>query len=205
MTRAEQIRRDASDAAILAARFPNMSKSTMALNSHPPGPHGICAGQFIHPDGSKTPIAAVPSPADMPQGRTELTASEFLQQNKGNTAERLVIRLSGQARGGKNAIGVTKSGKHYAKPAFKAWRAEMAAQIRQQLPQSFVCITAPVNIRVSYTSGDRKRRDQTGILDAIFHLLEYCQVIHDDSLLWVSESSRAYDKSSPGVSIEFLG
>jgi hypothetical protein len=75
MKRAEQIRRDVSDAAILAARFPNMSKSTRALNSPPPGPHGIWAGQFIHPDGSKTPIAAVPSPADMPQGRTELTAS----------------------------------------------------------------------------------------------------------------------------------
>ena len=116
----------------------------------------------------------------------------------------LILRLIGQVRGGKNAMGVTKSGRHYARPAFKAWRADAVRQIKWQIPTHFVCITTPSNVRFDYVAGDKKRRDMTGILDAIFHLLEYCGVIHDDSLLWVVESSRSYDKANPGATITFL-
>jgi Holliday junction resolvase RusA-like endonuclease len=122
-------------------------------------------------------------------------------QNHGNAAK-LRIVLVGQVRGGKNAMGVTKTGKHYARPAFKKWRDEMSAQI--SMPLSFIMVREPVNIRVDYVAGDRKRRDMTGILDALFHLLEYCYIVSDDSLLWVVESSRSYSKESPGVTITFL-
>jgi len=116
---------------------------------------------------------------------------------------RLVLRLSGQLRGGKNAIGVTKSGRHYAKAPFKRWRAEMMAQINAQ-GCGGILISTPTNVRIDYVAGDRKRRDQTGIFDALFHLLEHAQIIADDSLLWVTQSSRSYDKAAPGCTITFL-
>ena len=115
---------------------------------------------------------------------------------------RLVLRLTGQVRGGKNAMGVTKSGRHYAKAPFKRWRAEMMSQINTQC--GGVLISTPTNVRIDYVAGDRKRRDQTGIFDALFHLLEHAQIVTDDSLLWVVESSRSYSKESPGVTITFL-
>ena len=116
---------------------------------------------------------------------------------------RLVLRLKGQVRGGKNGMGVTKSGRHYAKAPFKKWRAEMMAQINAQ-GCGGILISTPTNVRIEYVAGDRKRRDQTGIFDALFHLLEHAQIIADDSLLWAVQSSRRYDKAAPGVTIAFL-
>jgi Holliday junction resolvase RusA-like endonuclease len=116
---------------------------------------------------------------------------------------RLVLRLAGQVRGGKNAMGVTKSGMHYAKAPFKKWRAEMMAQINAQ-GCGGILISTPTNVRIDYVAGDRKQRDQTGIFDALFHLLEHAQIVIDDSLLWVTQSSRSYAKDAPGVTITFL-
>lgn len=79
----------------------------------------------------------------------------------------------------------------------------MVAQINRQ-DIGGMLITEPTNIRIDYVASDRQRRDQTGIFDALFHLLEYAQVVTDDSHLWVTESSRSYDKANPGVTITFL-
>jgi hypothetical protein len=67
-----------------------------------------------------------------------------------------------------------------------------------------ILISTPTNVRIDYVAGDRKRRDQTGIFDALFHLFEHAQIVADDSLLWVAQSSRSYDKAAPGVTITFL-
>ena len=167
---AAQIRREASDAQILDAMFPGMSKSTRDANA---APSLACA-----PPAAPVALRAADGP-------------------------RLVLRLTGQVRGGKNAMGVTKSGRHYAKAPFKKWRAEMMAQINAQ-GCGGILIHTPTNVRIDYVAGDRKRRDQTGIFDALFHLLEYAQIVTDDSLLWVTQSSRSYDKAAPGVTITFL-
>jgi hypothetical protein len=183
---AAQIRSGATDAQILAARFPNMSRSTRELNISP-----ITASET---QLAKAPMRETQAPPAAP-----------------NTP--FVLRLVGQVRGGKNAMGVTKSGRHYAKAPFKKWRAEMVAQIKPQMIRAFgfrhsgggdCFVTEPTNVRIDYVAGDRKRRDQTGIFDAIFHLLEYAQVVTDDSLLWVVESTRSYSKESPGCTITFL-
>ena len=115
---------------------------------------------------------------------------------------RLVLRLKGQVRGGKNNMGRTKTGKSYPKKLFADWRAEAIRQIKTQFHGEPIAV--PVNVRIDYVAGDRKRRDQTGIFDALFHLLEYAQIVTDDSLLWVTQSSRSYDKAAPGVTISFL-
>lgn len=189
MTKAEKDRQRA------IGLFGKPSKAFLALNQ--------VTSTASNPGSQKTAtvvIAPVKSVAK-PSARTLAAIDRLIESARG-----LTLRLVGQVRGGKNAMGVTTAGKHYARPAFKAWRSEMDAQICAQLREypEFLGISEPVNIRVEYIAGDKKRRDMTGILDALFHLLEYCGVIHDDSLLWVTESSRSYDKSNPGVTITFL-
>jgi len=181
---AERKLRDA-DALILAARFPNMSRSCRAANIS----HEIPSGASVAGNREGKASAA--------------TASSAAPGNRAGGGGKLVLRLVGQVRGGKNAMGVTKTGKHYARTAFKKWRADMASQIRAQLPP-YAPIVEPCKLRIDYVAGDGKRRDQTGIFDALFHLLEHTRVILDDSLLWVTESTKSYDKKSPGVTITFL-
>ena len=192
MKTAAQIRAAASDAQIVAARFAG-SKIC-----------GRCAEAFVGKLCPKcTPVAVLRGRANAFDGLIDRAVrGEFdTPPCPPKATPSLVLRLTGQVRGGKNAMGVTKSGRHYAKAPFKKWRAEMFQQICNQEVRA---ISEPTNVRIDYVAGDRKRRDQTGIFDALFHLLEYAQVVTDDSLLWVTESSRRYDKAAPGVTITFL-
>jgi len=116
----------------------------------------------------------------------------------------LVLRLTGQVRGGKNGMGVTRTGRHYAKPTFARWRDDAVRQIRCQLPSGWKPIDVPCNVRLDYVAGDRRRRDMPAVLDAIFHALEKAECCVDDTLIWVTQSSRSYDKAAPGVTITFL-
>lgn len=117
---------------------------------------------------------------------------------------RLVLRLTGQVRGGKNGMGVTRTGRHYAKPTFARWRDDAVRQIRCQLPSGWKPIDVPCNVRLDYVAGDKRRRDMPAVLDAIFHALEKAEFCVDDTLIWVTQSSRSYDKAAPGVTITFL-
>jgi len=117
---------------------------------------------------------------------------------------RLVLRLKGQVRGGKNGMGVTRTGRHYAKPTFARWRDDAVRQIRCQLPSGWKPIDVPCNVRIDYVAGDRRRRDMPAVLDAVWHVLEKAGVVADDTLLWAAQSSRSYDKAAPGCTITFL-
>jgi Holliday junction resolvase RusA-like endonuclease len=117
---------------------------------------------------------------------------------------RLVLRLTSQIRGGKNGMGVTRTGRHYAKPTFARWRDDAVRQIRCQLPSGWKPIDVPCNVRLDYVAGDKRRRDMPAVLDAIFHALEKAEFCVDDTLIWVAQSSRSYDKTAPGCTITFL-
>ena len=117
---------------------------------------------------------------------------------------RLVLRLKGQVRGGKNNMGRTKTGKSYPKKLFADWRAEAIRQIKTQLPSGWTPIAVPCNVRLDYVAEDRRRRDFPAICDALWHALERAGVVKDDTLLWPAQSSRSYDKAAPGVTITFL-
>lgn len=241
MKTAAQIRRDASDAQIIAARFPNMSKSARELNSgksepfltspetgkirvnltalneavnaresnFPKGKFGICAGQFVHEDGIKTMV-----PGEFVRDGKIL--HDLVHREPGVNApdappahpkSQLVLRLTGQVRGGKNGMGVSRTGHHYAKPTFKTWRDDAVDQICMQLADYDPCFrpfTEPCGVRLDYVSGDKRRRDMPAVIDAVWHVLERAGVVQDDCLLWACDSSRSYDKSSPGVTITFL-
>jgi predicted alpha/beta hydrolase len=51
---------------------------------------------------------------------------------------------------------------------------------------------------------DWGRLDMPAVLDAIFHALEKAEFCVDDTLIWIAQSSRSYDKTAPGCTITFL-
>ncbi len=114
------------------------------------------------------------------------------------------LHITGIVHGGKNSMGVTKKGKHYARPLFKRWRDDAVNQIRRQLTTRLEPIATPVNVRLAYVAGDKRRRDFPAICDALWHVLEKAGVVADDTLLWPAESTRSYDKANPSVTITFL-
>ena len=125
-------------------------------------------------------------------------------QETPNSAKGLRLVICGQIIGGKNNIIITRSGRRFPKANWAAWRDDAVAGIREQLKPSFQTITEPVNVRLTYFAGDRRRRDMPAVIDAIWHVLEKSGVVKDDFLLWVKESTRNYDKTSPRAEIEFL-
>ena len=114
------------------------------------------------------------------------------------------LTITGQIRGGKNHVNITCKGKRYPDKVWAAWRDRAVAEVRQQLPKGWQAITEPVYVNLEYVAGDNRRRDMPAIVDAIWHVLEKAGVVEDDTLLWISESSRSYDKAKPRATIEFI-
>jgi len=114
--------------------------------------------------------------------------------------------LHGGMVSGKNSIGTafTPTGKKIRYPTrrFKEWRDRMARQIWQFRNGMAILYTGPVHLQVDYFPADRKQRDATGMLDALFHLLENTNIVGDDaqvkSIKWVE---RPIDKSTPRVEL----
>ena len=123
------------------------------------------------------------------------------EEHEKATLRRLKLVLTGQVAGGKNNNGITRTGKRYPKAKWAKWRDFMVAQIIGQLPKDWKPITEPVNMEFHYYAGDKRRRDQPAILDACLHCLERAGVCADDTFLWVSVSSRSYDKENPRTEI----
>lgn len=116
----------------------------------------------------------------------------------------LVIHISGQTRGGKNGVLTTRSGHRYPNREWALWRDEKVAEVIAQLPRNWKPIDQPINIRLDYVAGDRRRRDMPAIIDSVFHICEKALVCLDDTLIWVAQSTRTYDKERAGVTITFL-
>ena len=116
----------------------------------------------------------------------------------------LKITISGQIRGGKNNMGVSRDGHHYPNKKWAAWRNEAVAQVRRQMSPRFKTITTPVDMRLDYVASDRRRRDMPAIIDSIFHVLEKSGVVSDDTLIWFTVSSRSYDSEKPRAELTFL-
>ena len=99
---------------------------------------------------------------------------------------------------------VTRAGLHFPKPEWQRWRNAVVMIIKSQLPPRFKAIAHPVSLRLEYVAEDHRRRDMPAIVDSIFHCLEKAGVVEDDTLCWVTESSRVYDKSAPMAVVTFL-
>ena len=84
-----------------------------------------------------------------------------------------------QCPSGKNAITITRTGLRFPNKRFVEWRKEASKYITYKGKP----IDTPVSVRLVYTAGDLRKRDIPGIIDAIWHLLEYNGVVADDALL----------------------
>jgi Holliday junction resolvase RusA-like endonuclease len=87
--------------------------------------------------------------------------------------------LTGPFIGGKNQIQISfRHGRihKYPNKRFVAWRDNATKQIGQQ-----PTLKGDVHMHVTYTPGDLIRRDVTGMLDALFHLLEHTGIVENDN------------------------
>lgn len=102
--------------------------------------------------------------------------------------------LTGQLPSGKNALLVTRQGRHVPSPRFVEWRRQAAKEVLTQVKASEKPLTGTCRLIVRYVPHDRRRRDVSGMLDGLFHLLEFCGILEDDSQVqnvdWRSEDNR---------------
>lgn len=113
----------------------------------------------------------------------------------------MIITISGQVRGGKNNLVVTRSGHRFPRKSWAAWRDDAVRQVKAQLPTGWKPIDEDCAVFFDYWTGDKRRRDMPAILDSVWHVLEKAGVVTDDTLLWVSTSWRGYDNENPRVEI----
>lgn len=94
------------------------------------------------------------------------------------------MKIYGQCPSGKNAVKITRTGHRYPSQRFIEWRRSAMKQLEEQGVKAYK-IDKPCNIKIDYYSGDRRRRDAPGIVDAIYHLLDKKQfnVVEDDTFL----------------------
>jgi len=71
----------------------------------------------------------------------------------------------------------------YPDKRFEEWRDAAAEDLliaRRSVP---LPITVPVHLKAVYLPQDNRTRDLAGMLDALGHLFEYCNVLEDDALI----------------------
>ncbi len=93
------------------------------------------------------------------------------------------IKLDKLSGIGKNNYGVSRNGIHYPKKSFVEFRNNVLRQILQQKKTDFTTINYPVKIILWFNPPDKRKRDATAILDAIFHCLEKARIIEDDNYI----------------------
>lgn len=89
----------------------------------------------------------------------------------------LCFTLWGTLPGGKNHVGITRTGHRYPNKRFVAWRAEAL----KQCPPVAGPFVGPLHLIVDYVKGDLRRRDMDGMLGALFHLFGKAGYFVDDS------------------------
>lgn len=103
--------------------------------------------------------------------------------------QRLVLSLTAQIPSGKNQIQLSmRNGRilKYPNQRFVKWRecaaldifvqrAKWVGLLRQELP-----LRGPLAMHVKYGARDKRTRDISGMVDALFHLLTYAELIEDD-------------------------
>jgi len=90
----------------------------------------------------------------------------------------LLFTLTGKLKSGKNHVQITRNGQRYPKKEFKVWRDAMLAQLNEY---ELFLFEGPVSLIVDYVPGDLLRRDVSGMLDAVFHILEKAGIVNDDA------------------------
>ena len=109
------------------------------------------------------------------------------------------LDLTGQVKGGKNNISITRTGHRYPNPVWAKWRDERVNEVLSQFKGQM--ITVPCCAVVEYFAGDKKRRDVPAVIDSIWHVLEKAGVVEDDCLIKSVDFRGGYDKEDPRARI----
>jgi len=144
---------------------------------------------------------------DQPRRRLELSA--LRDQVPG-----LRLVLHGQLPSGKNQVGIRHEAsvvrlapatvRRHPNARFERWRRDAEKQLLPQVGpwRASLPVSVPILMYVWYWPGDRRTRDRSGMLDALFHLLEHAGIIANDRLiedpLW---RTMPLDKQDPRVVI----
>lgn len=126
------------------------------------------------------------------------------------------MTIPNQIPSGKNAITITRTGKRFPNKRFIEWREVSIKFVNvRQIP-----IDYPVSIIVNYWTGDKRRRDVPGMIDALWHLLEVKRdrdgsikkdgFIEDDKFLAGENcillfQNKGLDRQNPRVEIKISG
>lgn len=112
--------------------------------------------------------------------------------------------IKGKLKSGKNNMGIDpRSGRHFPKREWADWRDEIVASLTEQrLMGRHKTIEKPAKLMVKYFRGDDRRRDISGMLDAIYHCTERAGIIKDDSLFHSISWEGQKDKDNPRVEME---
>jgi Holliday junction resolvase RusA-like endonuclease len=110
----------------------------------------------------------------------------------------LSLILTDQIPSGKNSMGITQTGRHYAKPRFESWRSIAAYEIlRQKMTwcsslRKCLPLKTDVTVTISYRELEpvpaKGVRDLPGMQDALWHLLTHTGLLANDGqikgVLW---------------------
>lgn len=118
--------------------------------------------------------------------------------------------LYGQLPSGKGQIRKTwANGKliHYPQKRFTDWRKDALKQLDIQIDGPATRARLPLSDRlgmaVQYTPADKRTRDVSGLLDALFHLLGHAGIIEDDGLIRnVTWTEEPLNRQEPRVVLE---
>ena len=121
----------------------------------------------------------------------------------------LHLTITGQCPSGKNAITVTRTGLRFPSLRFKKWREHASKQISEHKLNRDFPIDKPCSIMIFYWAGDLRRRDCPGMIDAVYHLLEKCNIVSDDTFLgglnrWASFFNNGLDRENPRIEIKIF-
>lgn len=113
----------------------------------------------------------------------------------------MTFSIVGQIPSGKNAVIVTRSGMRFPSKRFKAWRDEVLPQLTIQRGEcTLFPLQTPISLECEYTPGDRRTRDVSGMLDALFHVIVKAGLLVDDGLVWaVTWRRNEMDRQKPGL------
>lgn len=116
--------------------------------------------------------------------------------------------LTGQVSGGKNNVGVTRTGKRFPNKSFVRWRTSAIAQVwiylggQMGMPPYLFAKPRRVTMTVRYHPGDLIRRDAPALIDALCHLLERTGLVEDDAQIkTVNWQEMELDRDRPRVEL----
>lgn len=119
----------------------------------------------------------------------------------------LKLEIIGQVHGGKNHIGITKTGRRYpASKAFILWAKSAINQLRvKKWKNKIKTFKKDMNIVIDYIPGDLRTRDTPAILDAVYHVLEKAKIVENDKQFCnVIFTKLPLNRRHPKVNIELL-